>query len=242
MEKIDLICGNKSEACRIIGFGEETYATIDRINDLGYEDVLATKAIGGTEYVPGEDNKIAIFLMADRSGDACSTAKKFSQMGVLTIVISSDQGLVEKDCMTRCVVETVEQMYDVVKALLDSFCLQCYIGYDFKDLMTLLSLAESIRVITSDGHSAKEAVSGLMQKMSCINLNVVGDAAVHLYFNSKSRDLIRTDDVNDAMNNLVKALCAADVQLCFSIGYDDAMPSDRLRIAAILSEKKNIGQ
>lgn len=241
MESLDFIRENISESFRIFGFGEETYATIDRINDWGHNDVLATKAVAGTEYVPNEGNRIAIFLIADRSGDAYLTARKFSQMGILTIGILSDGSLIEKYGMKPYAIDAVEGMYDVVKALLDPLIgSHSYACYDIKDLVTLLAQAELIRVVTSDGHSVKEAVSGLKQKMLHINLNDVGDAAIHLYFNRENQSPIQAD-VKDAMADFVEAF-ASDASLCFGIGYDDAMPSDRLRIAVILSEKMNIGQ
>ncbi len=241
MESIDFVRENISESFQILGFGEETYATIDRINDWGHQDVLATKTIAGSEYVPSEDNRIAIFLIADRFGDAYSTARKFSQMGILTIGILPEESLIEKYGMKPYAIEAVERMYDVVKALLDPVIgSQSYVNYDLTDLMTLLTRAELIRVVTSDGHSVKEAVSGLKQKMLHINPSEVCDAAIHLYFNRENQSLIQTD-VNDAVTDFVERF-AANASLCFSVGYDDAMPSDRLRIAAILSEKRNIGQ
>lgn len=239
---------------RVIGIDSGVSTAIEQIREFGYESVEVVMADDLLYKSPRLDDKMVILLTSEDNTYLRVIAKEFYQADVLTLIVSThnievkdpDWDSLESVELSKgrnwdsLTISPIISMAAVVKSLLDPICTRGYICYDFNDLSTTLRKTCFFEVteVTSnktDEHIA-DAASRLSEKLSCECLRQAENLSIIIYTNQGIEPPITMSEMK-AFTGYISELLEK-ITVMWALNHDEKMPTDAIRLSAIISGKE----
>lgn len=222
---------------RVFGIGESCKSIINKIDALGYDGVSAT--VINIEQLPSptEEDRMAIFLTPTSSKRIHEIAKSFYDAGVLTLIVTSDDGEWQQDSFDSIIVAQSSQWRNIVKSLLDPIFLYGQICYDFNDLCTTLKGTRRFAIADSTGGGVdrfKNAVANLSSQLDTI-ISGIERISLIIYFNPDINPPVVMSEIK-VLSDYIQTM-PEQVELIWAIFHDNRMDCNLIRISAIYSGK-----
>lgn len=224
---------------RVFGMSKCLKPTIDKINALGYDGVSAL--IISPEKLPSPtDEDLMVIILADESKDTDMTiAKSFYQAGVLTLIISTSPITSETSFCDAQTISDIKSMYTKVKCILDILTKDSYICIAFSDIAYALRNSGFFKIIET---AAKEGEKRIADALSEIESDLSGDEKVSfdriiisIYFNSGIQPPLSMNEMKP-LSDFISSH-PEGINAIWGLSHDDRMPSDKIRLTAIVSGK-----
>lgn len=231
--------GNLPASYRVIGIGGSMNDTIQQLKDFGYDGVLYQSVVNNTEIIPSDEDKMAIFLTDGWNEELVNLSKEFYQAGVLTLIISTQ--VIENlngicDSMT---ITNKESMSLVVGSLLNPIFNHGVVDFDFYDLANILHNSGKFKIIGSTSSSGDNRVSELVSSIQTLiqGYSITGQECLSLllYQNKNIEPPLAVSELH-ALTEFIGSL-PEDTNVIWALDYDDRMPTNEVRLDAIISGK-----
>ena len=227
---------NEPIICRVLGFGNETAATIDGISRLGVEGLEASVVSDDADTLTVTDDDIFIILLA--SGDSerlRDIAGRFSNVpGLLTVCILTDPATSIADLPVPFTVVEPAKATEAIKSLTDIIFINCYIALDLTDFRTTFLGATRFSTVTveADGNdSMKKCAETILDSLTRQQRQKVTRAILGVYTNPDSDKPIALHEVKyltELVNNF-----SDEIDLLWGVYLDPSLQSDTIRLTFI---------
>lgn len=226
---------------RVICVGEETSGAFRSIKSFGY-DKYKWFSVQSTTMVPNptptEGDKMVILLSNGDSQQLEGIAKSFYQAGVLTVLVTTKiVEMTEAFCDTQTVAP-IESMPFIVKALLNYLFSIRVNGVDSDDLSALLYKSGKFKVIQVSSVWKENCIQEMVSKISkklAYNIGQIERLSLVIYINNTNFQSLKITDL-EALKDYVHEL-PNNIDVIWSIGYDNEMQNDEVRLDALLFGK-----
>lgn len=218
---------------KVIGVGSKTSDIIEKVKSFGYDCIVCSIANSPSDCIPMDDDLMAIIVAVDNEVVANEIAKTYHDAGVLTIGLVNNADF---SCYNNIVADTpAENFSDTIKHLLLPLVTQGFICYNFNDLCTTLRNCRFFRTFIAEGKSVDEAVTNMKKEMGYVAFQNIESLSAHLFFNSKKKPTIKTEDISHLSDMISKLSEAIDV--IWSVNFDDILPDDIIKFTIIIAGK-----
>lgn len=219
---------------RVIAVGSGAEDVVEKVKGFGYEGMECRVADTADDCNPVDDDRMVIVVARDNEDVANAIARKYHDAGVLTIglvygAVPSCYDSIVKDAKYA-------EFPDIIKVLMQPLLTTGYINYDFYDVS--MEFHDSGKFVTgiAEGPDMESAVRNLQQILDAIDVNGVGCLSIHLYTHRDKEPALTVSDVR-YLNDLIARL-PSSVQVKWSGNIDNTMPTDIIRLTAIMTGKE----
>lgn len=224
----------------VFGIGDSFKPIIDKIGALGYDGVSAKIIRPEQLPSPTEDDRMVIILADEGNDSVIDAAKSFYQAGVLTLIVSLRQLESQcKFCDAQLLTDT-EAICQSVKAILDMIFNNGLIALDFNDIRSSLHDSGFFKVIETIAKGGEQRVAEAISKIENIvspkEINTIENFIISISFNRNIQQQVSMSEINpisDFLSNLPE-----EINAIWGVFHNDKMPSDEVRLTAILSGKE----
>lgn len=226
---------------KVIGFGDASKHIVDAINVIGYDGLEASVTEVGEDYMPSENDKMVILLLTEKSEQSLVMAKTYFDADVLTIGITVESDFTETMTVDSLTISAADQMYDVIRTLIDPIFMQGYIGYDFNDLRLTLADTRNFLTISVEGYGEQrfnQAIDSIKCCLTKEQVRRIEQISVFIYFNKDGEHPLITQEVSgltDFLNELPESINAI-----WAIYPDDTIKDDGIRISLLAAGKEMV--
>lgn len=219
---------------RVIGVGTSTADIIEKVKSFGYDCVGCQVVNSAAECIPTDEDQMVIIVTRDKVEVANEIARTYHDAGVLTISFLNNAAA---GCYDSVAIDArVNDVPDVVKDLLEPIVKPGLINFDFHDLSTELRDSGFFRTLTAEAENVENAVVRIQKFLTESNARNIEYLSAHIYFNREKKSEIKVSDVAH-LTNMISSL-QETVNAMWSVNFDDAMPTDTIRLSIILSGKE----
>lgn len=219
---------------RVIGVGTSTADIIEKVKSFGYDCVGCQVVNSAAECIPTDEDQMAIIVSRDKVEVANEIARTYHDAGVLTIGFLNNAAA---GCYDSVAIDTlVNDVPYIVKDLLDPLVKPGLLNFDFHDLSTELRDSGFFKTLTAEAENVENAVVRIQKFLTESNARNIEYLSAHIYFNREKKSEIKVSDVAH-LTNMISSL-QETVNAMWSVNFDDAMPTDRIRLSIILSGKE----
>lgn len=219
---------------RVIGVGISTTDIIEKVKSFGYDCVGCQVVNSAAECIPTDENQMVIIATRDKAEVANEIARTYHDAGVLTMGFLNN---VTAGCYDSVAIDArVDDVPYIVKDLFEPLAKPGIINFDFHDLSTELRDSGFFKTLTAGAENVGNAVVQIQKFLTESNVRNVEYLSAHIYFNREKKSEIKMDDMAH-LSNMFSSL-PESVSAMWSVNFDDAMPTDRIRLSIILSGKE----
>lgn len=219
---------------RVIGVGAGAPDIIEKVKSFGYDCVGCQVVNSAAECIPTDEDQMVIIVARDNEDVANAIAKTFHDAGVLTIGLLYDA---DHSCYDSVNIDAhFNDFPDIIMTLLQPIVTSGILNFDFNDLRTELRDSRFFKTLTAESENVENAVVQIQKFLTEIDVRNVEYLSVHIYFNREKKSEIKMDDMAH-LSNMFSSL-PESVSAIWSVNFDDAMPTDRIRLSIILSGKE----
>lgn len=204
------------------------------MKSFGYDCVGCQVVNSAAECIPTDEDQMAIIVSRDKVEVANEIARTYHDAGVLTIGFLNNAAA---GCYDSVAIDTlVNDVPYIVKDLLDPLVKPGLLNFDFHDLSTELRDSGFFKTLTAEAENVENAVVRIQKFLTESNARNIEYLSAHIYFNREKKSEIKVSDVAH-LTNMISSL-QESVSAIWSVNFDDAMPTDRIRLSIILSGKE----
>ena len=232
---MDFLSNNLPISFRVLGFGEGTQVALEAIKNLGYEGYETSYE--NYEAAPTDNDRMVIILAPSCSEKINQIANSFYQAGVLTFIVTSNEGGWDSDCIDSLMVAPEQQWTLITKALLDPIFLPSRICYDLNDLALTLKGKGHFAIIdtTASGRDRfKDAVSNISSQLEG-EIAKIEKMSMIIYFNHDIVPAIAMSELQ-AITDFIQTL-PERLDVIWAIYMDNEMDRESIRLSLLLSGK-----
>lgn len=222
----------------VIGFGKETGSVIGQLSRYGYDEVLPYMAESVESTQPGDTCVMAILCVDDNEDKALQVSKSFYDANVLTLIVST-KSLPGNDFDSITKV-SLEEMPAAIKGLLDPIFLHRQTNLDFNDMSTCLRNSGHFLIWEAIGKGKESRIGDALTKLRTANsdgrLDYAEYVALIIYYHPDIDPPLMMREI--ARLNEYLSLMPKEINVIWGIFRDDNMPTDEIRLSAIISGKE----
>lgn len=224
----------------VFGIGDSFKPIINKIGNLGYDGVSATTIRPEQLPSPTEEDRMVIILTDEGNDSVIDAAKSYYEAGVLTLIVSQRQYESQcKFCDAQSVADT-ETMYLSVKAILDMIFNNGLIALNFNDIHSCLHDSGFFKVIETIGKGGEErvaeAIAKIEDKILTKEKKAIENFTISISFNHDIQPPVNMSEMK-AVFDYISSL-PEEINAIWGVFHDDKMPSDEVRLTAIISGKE----
>lgn len=219
---------------RVIGVGTGVADIIEKVKSFSYDCVGCQVVNSAAECIPTDEDQMVIIVTRGKADVANEIARTYHDAGVLTIGFLNNA---TAGCYDSVAIDArVNDVPYIVKDLLEPLAKPGIINFDFHDLSTELRDSGFFKTLTAEAENVENAVVQIQKFLTESNVRDVEFLSAHIYFNREKKSEIKMDDMAH-LSNMFSSL-PESVSAIWSVNFDDAMPTDRIRLSIILSGKE----
>ena len=223
---------------RVFGFGLEAESAVNEINALGIDGLKAFMAT--KKFRLAINDKMVILLTgAGHEEEAESTASRFRKAGVLTLAISPTPLNLKPDSADSVMTAGPAEWTEAVKGLVTPLLCPGLINYDFNDLVSTLQESQHFHVYSvesnCDGNRLADAIDKFSRQVSAETQANAQRISIILFHNSRMTPPLTMGQSMNLREYISQY--PEDTDIIWAIQHDDTLPTDTLRLTAILAGK-----
>ena len=224
---------------RVICVGKELSGVYRSIFSMGFDGVVVQSTTMFPNPTPSEEDKLAILLTNGRSPLLESIAKSFYQAGVLTLIVTTELIETKETICDAQTVTSIESMPFIVKRLLNPLLSEGLTCYDYNDFCVTLQRTGKFKAIEASSQKndnrIEDAITNISGMMESDDFNHVEKVSFIIFINRGLQPKLVISEVQ-TLSEYVHKL-PEDISVIWAVKYDDNMPTNEVRLEAILSGK-----
>lgn len=224
---------------KVVGFGDAVRPVVDAINELGYDGLDATVADIMKDYIPSENDRMVILLVAEHSDLFQTVARTYFDADVLTVGIFTETSLTAGTTMGSFTIVPLNRMYEVVRILIAPIFMQGYISYDFNDLRMTLANTGHFLTLSAKGCGElrfPQAIESIRCSLTKKQTSGIERISVFIYSNKGGEQPLKMQEVLE-LRDYLKEL-PENIDAIWATYPDDTIKGDEIKISIVAAGKE----